>query len=151
MEIKILFLLHLIFACCSANRVVQVEVKTSNCGDCGMGPFGNLDIELCGNGPQKCCRGTLDNAFHDDFNPGLISSFSGDGLGDCNGFEMGSKSDWTDGFMTLFHEGFDGGKFDWVTMTTDLDNGLTVYCEFNDFMESGDFQVGQKCRQLNGK
>lgn len=127
--------------------MIQVEVKTSNCGDCGMGPFGNLDIELCGNGPQKCCRGTLDNAFTDDFNPGLISTFTGDGLGHCNGFEMGSKSeDWTDGFMTLFHEGFDGGKFDWVSMKTDLD--FEVLCEFQDFMESGDFQIGKNCQQI---
>ena len=29
-----------------ANRVVKVEVMTSNCEDCGMGPFGSLEVEV---------------------------------------------------------------------------------------------------------
>ena len=46
----------------------------------------------------------LDNFFSDDFNRGELSSFDGSTLGECNGFDLGQKEDWTS-CMTLYHSG----------------------------------------------
>ena len=46
----------------------------------------------------------LDNIFSDDFNQGELSSFDGSTLGECNGFDLGQKEDWTS-CMTLYHSG----------------------------------------------
>ena len=75
------------------NKVAKVEVMTSNCEDCGMGPFGSLSIDqdtyLNGNLLKKfeikknpnfqiygvfgdCLSDGLDNPFEDDFNEGTV-------------------------------------------------------------------------------
>ena len=62
---------------------------------------------MCGNGPGQCCVAeNLDNLFGNDFQEGELSSFTGHTLGECNGFDLGQKSDWTaEGFMTIYHSG----------------------------------------------
>ena len=77
------------------NKVAKVEVMTSNCEDCGMGPFGSLSIRvltyLNGSNHQKsliikkkhlnfqiygefgdCLSDSLDNPLEDDFNEGTV-------------------------------------------------------------------------------
>ena len=46
-QIKVLAAFFLTTSIAMANRVVKVEVMTSNCEDCGMGPFGSLEVEVC--------------------------------------------------------------------------------------------------------
>ena len=114
-----------------ANHVRRIEVLTSDCEDCGMSILGQLSVkvlkpfsqssflfflyfflrlslkylQLCGNGPGQCCVAeNLDNIFSDDFNRGELSSFDGSTLGECNGFDLGQKEDWTS-CMTLYHSG----------------------------------------------
>ena len=41
--------------------------------------------------------------------------------------------------------GFDGGKFDWAVFTTD--EFLRIRCDFKNFLESGDYEVGKDCRE----
>ena len=119
----LLILFHTIFA----NHVRRIEVMTSDCEDCGMSILGQLSVkvwlfslqlifcifyyfslkylQLCGNGPGQCCVAeNLDNFFSDDFNRGELSSFEGSTLGECNGFDLGQKEDWTS-CMTLYHSG----------------------------------------------
>ena len=43
-KLAVLFLFYLGLA--FANKVAKVEVMTSNCEDCGMGPFGFLSIRV---------------------------------------------------------------------------------------------------------
>lgn len=145
MAMKCIFFSVLLVQTTLANRVSRIEVRTSSCDDCGMGAFGSLEVEICGNGPESCCRGTLDNLFTDDFNPGQVSTFEGDGLGDCNGFELGSGNNWRN-FMTVYHEGPDSGKFDWIAMKTDL--GVEILCDLFGWMSSGDFQVADNCEPI---
>ena len=45
-QIKVLVAFFLATSVAMANRVVKVEVMTSNCEDCGMGPFGSLEVEV---------------------------------------------------------------------------------------------------------
>ena len=102
---------------------------------------------------------------------GLISTFDGECLGECRGFEIGTDNmDW-DSSMVLLHDGmkaiffpsffllfflkqyffpwfllgFDGGKFDWAVFTTD--EFLRIRCDFKNFLESGDYEVGKDCRE----
>jgi len=61
--------------------------------------------KLCGNGAGKCCVGeNLDNLLGNDFNEGTISTFTGSSLGECNGFDMGSGTNWNNA-VTLLHSG----------------------------------------------
>ena len=46
----------------------------------------------------------MDNKFHDDFDEGELSTFQGDVLGECDGFDIGKALDWS-GCMTLYHSG----------------------------------------------
>jgi len=76
---------------------------------------------------------------------GLISTFDGECLGECRGFEIGTDNmDW-DSSMVLLHDGFDGGKFDWAVVTTD--EFLRIRCDFKNFLESGNYEVGKDCRE----
>ena len=86
-----------------------------------------------------------DSTFSDDFEEGELSSFQGDELGECKDFEIGKKLDWS-GCMTLYHSGPDGGKFEYVTVDTDV--GITLKCYFSKFLDSGDFEEGYNCHQL---
>ena len=103
----------------------QIDVKTGDCEDCGMSQFGDISIkvtsihhpkftknwvlstfQLCGSGPLACCiTGDLDNAFENDFNQGSLSSFSGNNLGECNGFDMGDGPIDMSQIMTIYHSG----------------------------------------------
>ena len=63
-------------------------------------------FQLCGSGPLACCiTGDLDNAFENDFNQGSLSSFSGNNLGECNGFDMGDGPIDMSQIMTIYHSG----------------------------------------------
>ena len=88
LAILFLFCLGLAFA----NKVAKVEVMTSNCEDCGMGPFGFLSIrvhlfeyfykKVCPLKKKKnrnfqiygefgdCLSDSLDNPLEDDVNEG---------------------------------------------------------------------------------
>ena len=59
-------------------------------------------IQVCGS--QCCVAEDLDNKFHDDFDEGELSTFQGDVLGECDGFDIGKALDWS-GCMTLYHSG----------------------------------------------
>ena len=41
--------------------------------------------------------------------------------------------------------GFDGGKFDWAVVTTD--EFQRIRCDFENFLDSGDYEVGKNCRE----
>merc|ERR1712150_8214 len=87
------------------NTVRQIDVKTSDCDECGMTFLGQLSAKLCGSGPGACCVAeNLDNIFGDDFNTGELSSFTGSNIGECNGFDLGSTNldlnNWT-GWRTI--------------------------------------------------
>ena len=47
--------------------------------------------------------------------------------------------------LLIFLLGFDGGKFDWAVVTTD--EFLRIRCDFKNFLESGDYEVGKDCRE----
>ena len=77
-----------------------------------------------------------------DFEEGQTSSFQGSELGECEDFDIGTKTDWS-GAMTLYHSGLDGGKFEHAKVYTD--EGIILMCYFSKFLESDDFEEGFGC------
>ena len=44
---KILVVLMSIFSLILADNINMIEIKTSDCDDCGMGTFGELRMQVC--------------------------------------------------------------------------------------------------------
>merc|ERR1712168_1105096 len=134
----------------SAERVRRGEILTSDCNGCGMSTtFSDLDLRICGlRSGLKCCTAEeLDNGvFTDNFQPGVVDSFEGDELGECENFDIGSVSSGADIEMRLFHTGTDGGRFDWVTVT--LDSSEKYRCFFEEELDGNGSEVGKRCTRL---
>ena len=98
-----------------------------------------IEFQVCG---WDCCvSGSLDSDSN-DFEEGQTSSFQGNELGECEDFDIGTKTDWS-GAMTLYHSGLDGGKFEHALVYTD--EGIILKCYFSKFLESDDFEEGFGC------
>ena len=53
----------------------------------------------------ECLSDSLDNPLEDDFNEGLKSTFDGESLGECRGFDIGTDNMGWDSSMVLLHDG----------------------------------------------
>ena len=48
--------------------------------------------------------------------------------------------------LTVYHTSTDGGQLSWVEVLTS--DEITYRCEFQDFLDGTDFEVGKNCRRL---
>jgi len=137
-----LILFALAVSSIQADRINMLEIKTSDCDDCGMGHFGELRAEVCNSMNECCFTSSLDNHFTDDFNQGAVDNFAEhDDLNQCDQFNM-NNSPPTQIRVTLLHEGSDGWKGDWISVHTDRGQ---YQCQLTKFLDGDDSEDGQQC------
>merc|ERR1711973_578585 len=68
----------------SAEYIKRIEVLTTDCETCGMGPLGKLDVKVCGirSGLRCCTAKGINNLFANNFEPGQIDVFEAKQMGD---------------------------------------------------------------------
>lgn len=143
---KFLFLgclLYCVLNVQSLGNIERVSLLPSNCNNCGMTALGQVNIkvrkwylsrsfhfafhfQICGSSGEPCC-GIVNIADFRSIQEGQIYDFTGDeGLEDCYRFPLDKVNAVEDFTMTVYHEGSDGGQFDWVEVGTS--DGAVVRC-----------------------
>merc|ERR1740124_1209891 len=98
-----------------------------------MGVFGELRMQICNSNHDCCSTAELDNDFKNDFNDGAVDQFEEHSiLNQCDQFDMRNSAPATIQ-MTVFHEGSDGWKGDWVKVYTS--SGPTYECLYSAFLD----------------
>merc|ERR1719474_517220 len=67
----------------------RLVFKTSDCQDCGMTLFGQINVKMCGGTPEPCCAIVNVAAFDSThFQEGHIDEFTGAQLQDCEAYHL---------------------------------------------------------------
>ena len=117
--------------------ITRVSLQPSDCENCGMTALGQVrqhwswyhqhhcqychqvNLKICGGSSEPCC-GIVNIANFDSLNEGQIYDYTGEHeLEDCFKFMLDQVDNIGDFSMTLYHEGSDGGQFDWIEVVTD--------------------------------
>merc|ERR1712064_144289 len=141
--LQVFVLVISISAISPADNINMIEIKTSDCEDCGMGTFGEIRMQVCNSMSECCVTSSLDNSFENDFNKGAVDQFDEHSdLNQCDQFDM-KNSPGTQIRMTVFHEGSDGWSGDWVNVYT---NEGQYQCQLSDFLDGDTSETGHDCR-----
>ena len=85
-----------------------------------------LFCQICGGSSEPCCAIVNIADFH-SVDEGEIYDYTGDnGLEDCHRYSLNNVVTVDDLSLTVYHEGSDGGQFDWVEVATS--DGSIVRC-----------------------
>ena len=88
------------------SEIYSIETKTA-ADDPNSGSNAKVDVLIeCG---SRTCKAHLDNPSVDNFALGAVNTFSGDTIGDCDGFKCDQQLK-----TTLIHYGTDGWKCDYM-------------------------------------
>merc|ERR1711951_23722 len=99
--------------------VERIVFKTSECSECGMSDS-RINVKMCGGATAPCC-GIVNVGANSNkaFERGRIDEFSGaEDLEDCSGYHLSGIEVVENFDMTVYHEGADGGQFDWIEVIT---------------------------------
>jgi len=125
--------------------IQRISTLTSICDDCDMTLFGTINVKVCGGGGgvggyEPCCS-VVNIANFDSglFQQGKIDDFTGSELEDCDNYSLSQVSDPSALDVTVYHEGSDGGQFDWIEIST---NTMTVQCRLGMFLDGFSNQKG---------
>merc|ERR1712117_347974 len=116
--------------------IKRISVRPSECEDCGMTAFGQVNMKICGGVPEACCA-VVNIANFEQLYEGVIYDFTGDkGLEDCFEYSLQRVNTLDQFGMTVYHEGSDGGQFDWVEIETS--DSSVIKCSLGQFMDDFD-------------
>merc|ERR1719373_1111882 len=106
--------------------ITRVSLQPSDCENCGMTALGQVNLKICGGSSEPCCAIVNIADFH-SVDEGQIYDYTGDnGLEDCHRYSLNNVVTVDDLSLTVYHEGSDGGQFDWVEVATS--EGSIVRC-----------------------
>ena len=88
-------------------------------------------FQICGSSDEACC-GIVNIADFKSLQEGQVYDYTGDeGLEDCYRFPLDQVTEADDFKMTVYHEGSDGGQFDWIEVGTS--DGAIIRCYLGDY------------------
>ena len=135
MKLTLLLSLTLFLTCNGIGQIKRISVLPSDCKNCGMTALGQVNMKICGGIPDQCCsvvnianfqslHEVTTNHQPQSFKllstiQGEVYHFSGEHeLEDCFNYFMQRVNTLDEFGLTLYHEGSDGGQFDWVEVET---------------------------------
>lgn len=116
---KVLVLLLVVGSLHGLGTITRVSLRPSDCEYCGMTALGQVNLKICGGSSEACC-GIVNIANFESMVEGEIYDYTGEHeLEDCWGYKLDKVNTVEDFSLTVYHEGSDGGQFDWIEVVTD--------------------------------
>merc|ERR1712241_938356 len=130
----------LISTAMSQDMLNSILFQVSDVDDAGMIFAGSLAAKVCGN--KDCCFTHWTSGSVDQGEEIFLSGSSQ--LGECNKYDINDDQE-LEISMTIYHQGFDAVRLDFVNVTVVNGAFETVQCDINDWLNNGEYISANDC------